>query len=73
MSACAVVTLPTEAPLIGVSDGLTAIVVVERFKGHIAQYLGDALLVYFGYPLTHEDEALRAVRTGLGIVEGVSG
>jgi class 3 adenylate cyclase len=71
MSACAVVTLPTEAPLIGVSDGLTAREVVERFKGHIAQYLGDGLLVYFGYPLTHEDDALRAVRTGLGMVEGM--
>jgi TOMM system kinase/cyclase fusion protein len=45
--------------------------VVERFKGHIAQSLGDGLLVYFGYPLAHEDEALRAVRTGLGIVEGM--
>jgi class 3 adenylate cyclase len=45
--------------------------VVERFKGHIAQYPGDGLLVYFGFPLTHEDDALRAVRTGLGIVEGV--
>jgi Adenylate and Guanylate cyclase catalytic domain len=71
MSACAVVTLPTEAPLIGASDGLTAREVVERFKGHIAQYLGDGLLVYFGYPLTHEDDALRAVRTGLGMVEGM--
>jgi class 3 adenylate cyclase len=45
--------------------------VVERFKGHIVQYLGDGLLVYFGYPLTHADDALRAVRTGLGIVEGM--
>jgi class 3 adenylate cyclase len=45
--------------------------VVERFKGHIAQYPGDGLLVYFGFPSTHEDDALRAVRTGLGIIEGV--
>jgi class 3 adenylate cyclase len=45
--------------------------VVERFKGHIAQYPGDGLLVYFGFPLTHEDDALRAVHTGLGIIEGV--
>jgi TOMM system kinase/cyclase fusion protein len=45
--------------------------VVERFKGHIAQYPGDGLLVYFGFPATHEDDALRAVRTGLGIIEGV--
>ncbi|MCI0529298.1 MAG: AAA family ATPase, partial [Nitrospira sp.] len=43
--------------------------VISRFEGHIAQYLGDGLLVYFGYPLAHEDDAQRAVRTGLGIVE----
>jgi TOMM system kinase/cyclase fusion protein len=45
--------------------------VVEQFGGHIGQYLGDGLLVYFGYPLRHEDDALRAVHTGLGIVEGM--
>src|SRR5262249_30333421 len=33
--------------------------VIERFDGHIAQYLGDGLLVYFGYPLAHEDDAQR--------------
>ncbi len=42
---------------------------IHRFEGHIAQYLGDGLLVYFGYPLAHEDDAQRAVRVGLGIVE----
>jgi AAA ATPase domain/Adenylate and Guanylate cyclase catalytic domain len=41
---------------------------VARYEGHIAQYLGDGLLVYFGYPLAHEDDAQRAVRAGLGIV-----
>src|SRR5712691_3206878 len=45
--------------------------VVARFEGHIAQYLGDGLLVYFGYPLAHEDDAQRAVRAGLGLVEAV--
>jgi class 3 adenylate cyclase len=40
--------------------------VVESLEGHIAQYLGDGLLVYFGYPLAHEDDAQRAVRAGLG-------
>src|SRR6266568_4470327 len=45
--------------------------VVARFEGHIAQYLGDGLLVYFGYPLAHEDDAQRAVRTGLGIIEAL--
>src|SRR5919108_3614606 len=43
--------------------------VIARYEGHIAQYLGDGLLVYFGYPLAHEDDAPRAVRAGLGIVE----
>ena len=45
--------------------------VVHRFDGHVAQYLGDGLLVYFGYPRAHEDDAQRAVRTGLGIVEAI--
>ena len=35
---------------------------IARFKGHIAHYLGDGLLVYFGYPLAHEDDAEWAVR-----------
>jgi class 3 adenylate cyclase len=43
--------------------------VIERYEGHIAQYLGDGVLVYFGYPLAHEDDAARAVRAGLEIVE----
>jgi class 3 adenylate cyclase len=45
--------------------------VIARFEGHIAQYLGDGLLVYFGYPQAHEDDAQRAVRAGLGIVEAL--
>src|SRR5262250_2554484 len=45
--------------------------VIQRFEGHIAQYLGDGLLVYFGYPLAHEDDAQRAVRAGLGIIEAM--
>jgi len=45
--------------------------VVQRFDGHIAQYLGDGLLVYFGYPRAHEDTVQRAVRSGLGMVEAV--
>ena len=46
--------------------------VITRFDGHIAQYLGDGLLVFFGYPHAHEDDAQRAVRAGLGIVEAVA-
>ncbi|HEY7493836.1 MAG TPA: AAA family ATPase, partial [Candidatus Tectomicrobia bacterium] len=42
---------------------------VHRFEGHIAQYQGDRLVVYFGYPRAHEDDARRAVHTALGIVE----
>jgi len=42
--------------------------VIQRYDGHIAQLLGDGLLVYFGYPLAHEDDVQRAVRAGLGIL-----
>jgi len=42
--------------------------VISRFDGHLAKYLGDGLLVYFGYPVAHEDDAQRAVHAGLGIV-----
>ena len=43
---------------------------IARYEGHIAQYLGDGVLVYFGYPAAHEDDAVRAVRSGLEIVDG---
>ena len=46
--------------------------VIARYEGHIAQYLGDGVLVYFGYPAAHEDDAVRAVRSGLEIVTAVS-
>ncbi|MEE8304234.1 MAG: adenylate/guanylate cyclase domain-containing protein, partial [Candidatus Tectomicrobia bacterium] len=49
----------------------TAAEVIERYKGHIAQYLGDGLLIYFGFPLAHEDDAQRAVYTGLEIPEAM--
>ena len=42
--------------------------VSQRYDGHIAQLLGDGLFVYFGWPQAHEDDAQRAVRTGLGIL-----
>ena len=44
---------------------------MQRYDGHIAQLLGDGLLVYFGYPVAHEDDAQRAVRSGLGIIESL--
>jgi TOMM system kinase/cyclase fusion protein len=49
----------------------TCAAVIQRYDGHIAQYLGDGLLVYFGHPQAHEDDAQRAVRAGLGMVEAV--
>src|SRR5262249_12521754 len=45
--------------------------IIQRHEGHIAQHLGDGLLVYFGYPNAHENDAQRAVRTGLGIIEAL--
>jgi class 3 adenylate cyclase/predicted ATPase len=45
---------------------------VQRFGGFVAKYLGDGVLVYFGYPQAHEDDAERAVRAGLELVAAVS-
>ncbi|MCH7667527.1 MAG: AAA family ATPase, partial [Acidobacteria bacterium] len=42
--------------------------VIDRFEGHIANYIGDGLLIYFGYPQAHEDDAARSVHAALGIV-----
>src|SRR5215510_1134780 len=47
--------------------------VIQRYDGHIAQLLGDGLLIYFGYPQAHEDDPHRAVRTGLGILDVMGG
>ena len=44
---------------------------VRRFDGFVAQYLGDGVLVYFGYPQAHEDDAERAVRAGLDLIAAV--
>ena len=45
---------------------------VTRFGGHVAKYLGDGLVVFFGFPEAHEDDAQRAVRAGLAIVDSVA-
>ena len=45
--------------------------VIRRYDGHLAKHLGDGLLVYFGYPVAHEDDAQRAVRAGLEIVAAI--
>ena len=44
---------------------------IARFEGHVAKYMGDGILAYFGYPQAHEDEAERAVRAGLAAVAAV--
>ena len=41
--------------------------VIRHFDGYLARYVGDGLLVYFGYPVAHEDDAQQAARAGLGI------
>src|SRR5262249_52249752 len=45
--------------------------VIQQFEGYIAQYLGDGLLIYFGYPHAHEDNAQRAVRASLGMLNAM--
>jgi class 3 adenylate cyclase/tetratricopeptide (TPR) repeat protein len=45
--------------------------VIARFEGHVAKFLGDGVLAYFGWPQAHEDDAERAVRAGLATVEEI--
>ncbi|MCA1477645.1 adenylate/guanylate cyclase domain-containing protein [Bradyrhizobium sp. NBAIM08] len=45
---------------------------IDRFEGHIAKFLGDGVLAYFGWPRAHEDEAERAVRAGLRVTKAVA-
>src|ERR1700757_3085449 len=45
---------------------------VGRFDGFVAKYMGDGVLIYFGYPRAHEEDAERAVRAGLAVVDGVA-
>jgi class 3 adenylate cyclase len=46
---------------------------VQRFEGFVAKFMGDGVLIYFGYPQAHEDDAERAVRAGLELVAAVGG
>jgi class 3 adenylate cyclase len=46
---------------------------VERYAGFVAKYMGDGVLIYFGYPEAHEDDAERAVRAGLAVIAAVGG
>ena len=45
---------------------------IRRYDGFVAKYMGDGILVYFGYPRAHEDEAERSVRAGLDIVDAMA-
>ena len=45
--------------------------VIGLYEGHLAKYLGDGILAYFGYPSAHEDDARRAIQAGLGIIEAM--
>ena len=45
---------------------------VIRFEGHVAKFMGDGVLAYFGFPRAHEDDAERAVRAGLAAIEAVA-
>jgi class 3 adenylate cyclase len=44
---------------------------VARFAGFVAKYFGDGVLIYFGYPEAHEDDAERAVRAGMAVIDAV--
>ncbi|MBV8772660.1 MAG: AAA family ATPase, partial [Deltaproteobacteria bacterium] len=46
---------------------------IARFEGHVAKYLGDGVMAYFGYPAAHDNDAERAVRAGIAILEAISG
>jgi class 3 adenylate cyclase/predicted ATPase len=50
----------------------TCAAVIHQYAGHIAQYLGDGLLVYFGYPAAHEDDAQRAIHAGLDMLAALA-
>jgi class 3 adenylate cyclase len=44
---------------------------IGQYDGFVAKFMGDGVLVYFGYPQAHEDDAERAVRAGLGLIDAV--
>jgi len=45
--------------------------VISRFEGYVAKYVGDGILAYFGYPMAHEDDAERAIRSAIGLISAV--
>jgi len=50
----------------------TAKAAIERYEGYVARYMGDGVLAYFGYPRAHEDDAERAIHSGLALVDAVA-
>lgn len=51
-------------------DAVTA--AIEKYEGYVARYMGDGVLAYFGYPQAHEDDAERALRAGMELIDAVS-
>jgi class 3 adenylate cyclase len=45
---------------------------IERYEGFVARYMGDGVLVYFGYPQAHEDDAERAIHSGLSVIDAMN-
>ena len=50
----------------------TCAAVIEQFGGHLGRFIGDGLLIYFGYPESHEDDAERAIQAAFGLIEATS-
>src|SRR6266851_5103509 len=62
---------PEEWPEIVSSYHRTAAEAITRFGGHVAKYLGDGVMAFFGYPGAHDDDAERAARAGLAILDAL--
>src|SRR5215471_7365213 len=63
---------PEDLREVTVTYQTTCAEVIHRYDGHIAQYFGDGLLVYFGYPAAHEDDAQRAIHAGLDMLAALA-
>src|SRR5947207_248508 len=57
--------------IIGAYHGVVA-EIVAAFDGFVAKYMGDGVLVYLGYPQAHEDDAERAIRAGLAVIDAIA-
>jgi hypothetical protein len=69
----AIAALRTDAGLVISAYQKCVAATVQRFGGFVAKYMGDGVLVYFGYPQAHEDDAERAVRAGLELLAAIGG